>query len=60
MPISVAAFVLASEATSSTALVAPVLIWGAAFCVIVAIVAWANGGHLTRRQDAAAREAVPV
>jgi CAAX protease family protein len=60
VPISVTAFILASEATSSTALLAPVLIWGAAFWVIVAIVAWANGGHLTRRQDAAAQEALPV
>jgi uncharacterized protein len=53
VPISVAAVVLASEATSSAALVVPVLIWGMAFWLIVAVVAWANGGHLARRQDAA-------
>ena len=57
VPISVTAFVLASEATSSTALVAPVLIWGAALWLIVAVVAWANGGTLTRRQEPAARKA---
>ena len=56
VPISTAAFVLASEATSSAALVVPVLIWGAALWVIVAVAAWANGGSLTRRQDAAAQE----
>ena len=60
VPISVTTFVLASEATSSTALMAPVLIWGAAFWVIVAVVAWANGGSLTRRRDAGAQEGVPV
>jgi membrane protease YdiL (CAAX protease family) len=60
VPISTAAFVLASEATSSAALVAPVLIWGAAFWAIVAVVAWANGGSLTRRQDSAPQEGMPV
>ena len=60
VPISVTTFTLASEATSSTALVVPVLIWGAAFWVIVAIVAWANGWHLARRQDAAAQEGVAL
>jgi uncharacterized protein len=54
VPISVNAFVIASEATSSAALVVPVLIWGAALWVIVAVAAWANGGSLTRRQDTAA------
>jgi membrane protease YdiL (CAAX protease family) len=49
VPISVNAFVLASEATTSAALVIPVLVWGAAFWVIVAAVAWAKGGSLTRR-----------
>jgi CAAX protease family protein len=52
VPISVTTFVLASEARSSAALVAPVLIWGAALWLIVAVVAWANDGQLTRRQDA--------
>jgi uncharacterized protein len=60
VPISVTAVVLASEATSSLALLAPVLIWGAAFWLIVAVVAWANGGSLTRRRNAAAQETVPV
>ena len=60
VPISVTAFVLASEATSSAALVAPVLLWGAALWLIVAVVAWANGGSLTRRRDAAAHEGMPV
>jgi uncharacterized protein len=60
VPISVTTFTLASEATSSTALVVPVLIWGAVFWVIVAIVAWANGWHLARRQDAAAQEGVAL
>jgi hypothetical protein len=60
VPISTTALVLASEATSATALVVPVLGWGAAFWLIVAVVAWANDGSLTRRQDAAAQEGVPV
>jgi membrane protease YdiL (CAAX protease family) len=60
VPISVTAFVLASEATSSSALVVPVLVWGAAFWVLVAVVAWANGGTLAQRQEAAAQEGVPV
>jgi CAAX protease family protein len=60
VPISVTAVILASEATSSLALVAPALIWGATLWLVVAVVAWANGGSLTRRQDAAAREGVPV
>jgi hypothetical protein len=51
VPISVTTFVSASEARSSAALVAPVLLWGAAFWLIVAVLAWANGGHLTRRQE---------
>jgi membrane protease YdiL (CAAX protease family) len=42
VPISVAAFVMATEATSSLALVAPVLIQGAAFWLIAAAVAWVN------------------
>jgi membrane protease YdiL (CAAX protease family) len=60
VPISVTAFVLASEATSSSALVVPVLVWGAALWLIVAVVAWANGGTLAQRQEAAAQEGVPV
>jgi uncharacterized protein len=60
VPISVTAFVLASEASSSSALVVPVLVWGAAFWLIVTVVAWANGGTLTQRQEAAAQEGVPV
>jgi membrane protease YdiL (CAAX protease family) len=60
VPISVTAFVLASEATSSAALVVPVLIRGAALWLIVAVVAWANGGSLTRRQNPAAKEGMPV
>jgi hypothetical protein len=51
-------YVLAFEAASGTALLTQVLIWGAAFWVIVAVVAWANGGSLTRRQDSPAREAM--
>ena len=53
VPISVSAFVMASEATSSAALVVPVLVWGAALWVIVAVVARANGGSLSRRQHTA-------
>jgi uncharacterized protein len=60
VPISVTAVVLASEATSSLALVAPVLIWGAALWLIVAVVSAANGGSLSRRQEAAAQEGMPV
>jgi membrane protease YdiL (CAAX protease family) len=54
-PISATAYVLsvASEATSGAELLGPVLVYGAAFWVIIAIVAWANGGHLPRRQDKA-------
>ena len=59
VPISTTALILASEATSATALVVPVLVWGAAFWLIVAVVAWTNGGHLNRRQDAA-QEGVAV
>jgi uncharacterized protein len=51
VPISATTFILAREAASGTGLVTPVLLWGAAFWVIVAAVAWANGGHLTRRQN---------
>ena len=57
-PISATTYVLASEATSGTALVTQVLIWGAAFWFIVAVVAWVNGGSLTRHQDSATRDAL--
>lgn len=49
VPISTTAFILVSEATPGTGAVTKVLVWGAVFWVIVAVVAWANGGHLTRR-----------
>ena len=59
VPISVTTFVLASEATTSAALVVPVLISGAAFWVIVAVVAWANAAPSpdvrTRRRRKACR-----
>ncbi|HEX6579951.1 MAG TPA: type II CAAX endopeptidase family protein [Actinomycetota bacterium] len=42
-----------SEGVSGIVLVTPVLIWGAVFSMMVAAVAWANGGHLTGRQHAA-------
>jgi membrane protease YdiL (CAAX protease family) len=51
-PISATTFVLAalgSEATSGVPLVIPVLIWGAVLWLIVGVVAWVNGGRLTRR-----------
>ena len=60
VPISATTFILISDGAPGTAAVTKVLVWGAAFWVIVAVVAWANGGHLTRRQDAAAQEGVPV
>jgi uncharacterized protein len=50
--ISATTFILASvgsEATSGIAILIPVLVWGAAFWVIVGAVAWANGDHLTRQ-----------
>jgi membrane protease YdiL (CAAX protease family) len=53
VPISTAAFVLASEGSSSVAVVVPVLVWGAVLWVMVAVVAWVNGGRLGRRQDPA-------
>jgi hypothetical protein len=45
-PISVAAYVLASEVSSAAELLTPVLLWGGVFWVIVAVAAWASGGHL--------------
>jgi membrane protease YdiL (CAAX protease family) len=51
-PISATAFILASvgsEATSGIPLVIPTLVWSAAFWAIVGGVAWANGGHISRR-----------
>jgi membrane protease YdiL (CAAX protease family) len=56
-PISATTYVLASEAKPGTALLTQVLVWGAFFWAIVAVVALANGGHLTRRQDGAAPKA---
>jgi hypothetical protein len=50
-PISATVIVLASEAKSGTALLTPVLVWGAVFWVIVAAVAWTNGGHLTATSE---------
>lgn len=55
-PIVVAQYVLAAEAVSGTAVLTQVLLWGAVFWLIVAVVAWTNGGRLTPREDAAARE----
>jgi membrane protease YdiL (CAAX protease family) len=58
-PISATAYVLASEARSSAALVIPVLVWGAAFWVIVAIVAWANDVDRRRVPDRRAARKPP-
>jgi membrane protease YdiL (CAAX protease family) len=44
--ISATTLILAAEATSGLALLSTVLMWGAAFWVIVAVVAWLNGGRL--------------
>lgn len=61
VPITATTYILAPSAgTSGIALAAPVLVYGAVFWLIVAIVAWANGGHLARQQDAATKEVVPV
>ena len=60
VPISATTFILISDGAPGTAAVTKVLVWGAAFWVMVAAVAWANGGHLTRGQDAATQEGVPV
>jgi membrane protease YdiL (CAAX protease family) len=49
VPISAITIILASDAITGTAAVTKALVWSAAFWVIVAVVAWANGGHLTRR-----------
>jgi uncharacterized protein len=59
-PITATIYILGSEVTSGAAVVTQVLVWGACFWVIVAIVAWANGGHLTRCEDAAAKEGKSV
>jgi membrane protease YdiL (CAAX protease family) len=62
-PISATTYILASyfsEATSGTAALTRVLVWGAAFWMIVAVVALANGGHLARHQDTAARQGVLI
>jgi membrane protease YdiL (CAAX protease family) len=60
VPISATAIILASDAMPGTAAVTKVLVWGAVFWVIVAVVAWANRGHLTGRQDGGAQESGPV
>jgi membrane protease YdiL (CAAX protease family) len=52
-PITATIYILGSEVTSGTAVVTQVLVWGLFFWVTVATVAWANGGHLTRPQEAA-------
>ena len=50
-----AAIFAPSEGVSGIVLVTPVLVWGAVFSMMVAAVAWANGGHLTGRQQEAPR-----
>lgn len=61
VPVTAATAILApSEAASGIELITPVLIWGAVFWVIVPVVAWANGGHLTQGQDTAVQEGVPA
>jgi CAAX protease family protein len=47
--ISATTIILASDAILGTAAVTKALVWGAAFWVIVGVVAWANDSHLTRR-----------
>jgi hypothetical protein len=59
-PITTFAFVVASEGKSGSAVMVQVLVWGASFWAIVAIVAWANGGRLTRPREKAARLGAPV
>lgn len=49
VPISATTIILASDVVLGTAVVTKVLVWGAAFWVLIGVVAWANGGHLTRR-----------
>jgi len=51
VPISTTAFILATDDQPGTTAVTKVLIWGAVLWVIVAAVAWANHGHLTRSPD---------
>lgn len=51
-PISATAFILgaaASGGSSGLEILLPSLCWGAGFWVLVAVVAWVNRGHLTRR-----------
>jgi membrane protease YdiL (CAAX protease family) len=51
VPISTTAFILASDSPPGTATVTKVLVWGAVFWLIVAVVAWVNRGHLARRRS---------
>lgn len=60
-PITAISYILAPSAgISGTVLVTPVLVYAAVFWVIVAIVAGANGGHLTRQSEAATQRGMPV
>ena len=60
-PVTAITFILApAAATSGTTLVVPVLVFGTIFWVLVAIVALANGGHLTLDQQPAVRQNMPA
>ncbi|MEI8409714.1 MULTISPECIES: CPBP family intramembrane glutamic endopeptidase [unclassified Kribbella] len=59
VPISTTTIILASDATPGDATVTKALVWGAAFWAILGVVAWANKGHLTRRQHGVPHEALP-
>jgi membrane protease YdiL (CAAX protease family) len=52
VPISTVTLIVATEEISGTAAVTKVLMWGAMFWVFVGVAALANGGHLTRPQEA--------
>lgn len=60
VPISATTYILIADSIPGTAAVTKVLVWGAVFWILVAVVAWANGGRLTRREDTAAKEGAPV
>ena len=47
VPISATTFILVADGAPASAAVTKVLVWGALFWTIIAVVAWANGGHLT-------------
>lgn len=51
VPISTITFILVADGKPATAAVTKVLVWGALFWVMVGVVAWANGGHLTKREE---------